>query len=119
MELVISGTGPSAFTAAVLDEMNRHVGPFSEKITWDTFHALDESKIVSRVLVLDVEKFAAGQGHSDSCNHDARGALVQHHYHASNWPSKHPRFKHPVYGEVEICTCKSISDCYFRSSLSA
>lgn len=31
------------------------------------------------------------------------GALVKHHYHASNWPSRHPRFRHPVYGEVERC----------------
>lgn len=98
---VISGTGPSAFTAAILHEMNRHSsGP---AITWDRFHEMDESKLVSRVLVLDVEAFAAGQGHSDSGNHNARGALVKHHYHASNWPSRHPRFRHPVYGEVERC----------------
>ncbi|KAJ4303967.1 hypothetical protein N0V88_001569 [Collariella sp. IMI 366227] len=100
---VISGTGPSAFTAAVLAEMNAAVPEGGEEITWDTFHAMDESKVVSRVLVLDVEKFAAGQGHSDSGNHNARGALVKHHYHASNWPSKHPRFSHPAYGEVERC----------------
>jgi hypothetical protein len=98
---VISGTGPSAFTATVLAEMNKHT--IGENITWDTFHAMDESKVVSRVLVLDVEKFAAGQGHSNSGNHNARGALVKHHYHASNWPFKHSRFKHPAYGEVEAC----------------
>ncbi|OIW35678.1 alpha-1,6-mannosyltransferase Och1 [Coniochaeta ligniaria NRRL 30616] len=98
---VISGTGPSAFTAAILQEMNRVSG--GHPITWDRFHEMDESKLVSRVLVLDVEAFAAGQGHSDSGNHNARGALVKHHYHASNWPSRHPRFRHPVYGEVERC----------------
>lgn len=98
---VISGTGPSAFTAAILQEMNRVSG--GRPITWDRFHEMDESKLVSRVLVLDVEAFAAGQGHSDSRNHNARGALVKHHYHASNWPSRHPRFRHPVYGEVERC----------------
>lgn len=75
----------------------------SPEVTWDTFHDLDESKIVSRVLVLDVEAFAAGQGHSDSGNHNSRGALVKHHYHASNWPSRHPRFNHPAYGPVEQC----------------
>ena len=106
-DAVISGTGPSAFTAAILNDMNKRTGTFGEKITWDAFHAIDESKLVRGVLVLDVEKFAAGQGHSDSGNHNARGALVKHHYHASNWPSKHPRFKHPVYGEVEQCNCKS------------
>ena len=102
---VISGTGPSAFTIALLKEMNRIKPPSmaSKEITWDNFHAMDESKVVSRVLVLDVEAFAAGQGHSDSGNHNARGALVKHHYHASNWPSKHPRYAHPVYGEVERC----------------
>jgi hypothetical protein len=30
------------------------------------------------VLVLDVEKFAAGQGHSNSGNHGSRSALVKH-----------------------------------------
>ncbi|KAF7558245.1 hypothetical protein G7Z17_g154 [Cylindrodendrum hubeiense] len=98
---VISGTGPSAFTDALIADMNKKSrGP---KITWDTFHNLDESKVVGRVLVLDIQAFCAGQGHSDSGNHDARGALVKHHYHASNWPSKHPRFLHPVYGQVENC----------------
>lgn len=100
---VISGTGPSAFTAAIIDEMNDNRPQGTAKITWDTFHDLDESKIVSRVLVLDVEAFAAGQGHSDSGNHNARGALVKHHYHASNWPSRHPRFAHPAYGSAERC----------------
>ncbi|KAK3939329.1 glycosyltransferase family 32 protein [Diplogelasinospora grovesii] len=101
---VISGTGPSAFTLAVLAEMNRVRGDSQgDEITWDKFHSMDESRLVSRILVLDVEAFAAGQGHSDSGNHNARGALVKHHYHASNWPSKHPRFSHPVYGEVERC----------------
>lgn len=98
---VITGTGPSAFTAAVLDEMNRATP--GGGVTWDAFHELDESKVVGRVLVLTVEAFCAGQGHSNSGNHGSRGALVKHHYHASNWPSKHPRFNHPAYGQVEEC----------------
>ncbi|KAI1102548.1 glycosyltransferase family 32 protein [Jackrogersella minutella] len=98
---VISGTGPSAFTVAILEEMNKSSGGIG--ITWDDFHDLDESKVVGGILVLDVEAFAAGQGHSDSGNHNARGALVKHHYHASNWPSRHPRFSHPIHGEVERC----------------
>jgi mannosyltransferase OCH1-like enzyme len=98
---VITGTGPSAFTAAVLAEMNKTTkGP---KVTWDMFHNMDESKVVGRVLVLTVEAFCAGQGHSDSGNHGSRGALVKHHYHASNWPSKHQRYRHPAYGQVEEC----------------
>ncbi|KAH8817076.1 nucleotide-diphospho-sugar transferase [Xylogone sp. PMI_703] len=97
---VISGTGPSAFTAAVLAEMSAKHG---SQVTWDSFHNLDESKLVGGVLVLTVEAFAAGQGHSDSGNHNSRGALVKHRYHASGWPSKHPRYRHPVYGEVERC----------------
>ncbi|KAM0200801.1 hypothetical protein ACHAPQ_008437 [Fusarium lateritium] len=98
---VISGTGPSAFTSALLEQMNRnHRGG---KVTWDLFHNMDESKVVGRVLVLDVEAFCAGQGHSNSGNHDSRGAMVKHHYHASNWPSKHPRYSHPAYGQVEDC----------------
>lgn len=100
---VIAGTGPSAFTGAVIRQMNMDRPKGTPDITWDMFHELDESKIVSRVLVLDVEAFAAGQGHSDSGNHNSRGALVKHHYHASNWPSRHPRFNHPAYGPVEQC----------------
>ncbi|KAK3318964.1 nucleotide-diphospho-sugar transferase [Apodospora peruviana] len=101
---IISGTGPSAFTNAIIADMNEHKdNPDQKNIEWNMFHDLGESKLVSRVLVLTVEAFAAGQGHSNSGNHDARAALVKHHYHASNWPSRHPRFKHPAYGEVEQC----------------
>jgi mannosyltransferase OCH1-like enzyme len=97
---VISGTGPSAFTTAVLAEMSIKIG---QEVTWDTFHNIPESKVVGGVLVLTVEAFAAGQGHSDSGNHNARTALVKHRYHASKWPTAHPRYKHPVYDEVERC----------------
>ena len=97
---VISGTGPSAFTNAVLAEMSVRHG---QTVNWDHFHNMAESKLVGGVLVLTVEAFAAGQGHSDSGNHNARTALVKHHYHASGWPTNHPRYNHPVYGEVEKC----------------
>lgn len=97
---VISGTGPSAFTNAILAEMSAKA---KKPIDWSHFHSISESKLVGGVLVLTVEAFAAGQGHSDSGNHDARAALVKHHYHASGWPTNHPRFNHPVYGEVEKC----------------
>ncbi|KAH6632305.1 nucleotide-diphospho-sugar transferase [Chaetomium tenue] len=100
---IISGTGPSAFTEAIMIEMDLHKEDPRTKIDWNLFHDLDESKVVSRVLVLTVEAFAAGQGHSHSGNHEARAALVRHHYHASNWPSRHPRYSHPAYGEVERC----------------
>jgi mannosyltransferase OCH1-like enzyme len=97
---VISGTGPSAFTTAVLAEMSVRNG---QEVTWETFHRMSESKLIGGVLVLTVEAFAAGQGHSDSGNHNSRTALVKHHYHASGWPVNHPRYNHPVYGEVERC----------------
>jgi mannosyltransferase OCH1-like enzyme len=98
---VISGTGPSAFTRAIIEQMNAQSQ--DKAVTWDLFHNLAESRIVSGILVLNVEAFAAGQGHSDSGNHDSRGALVKHHYHASGWPILHPRRNHPMYGEVEKC----------------
>ncbi|KAJ4301935.1 hypothetical protein N0V90_004031 [Kalmusia sp. IMI 367209] len=101
---VISGTGPSAFTDAVLAQMSAQNG--GKEVTWDPFHNLAESRLVNGILVLNVEAFAAGQGHSDSGNHDSRGALVKHHYHASGWPSLHPRRNHPMYGEVEKCNWK-------------
>lgn len=103
---VISGTGPSAFTKAILTDMSRREGRI---ITWKEFAALTESKLVGGVLVLTVEAFAAGQGHSDSGNHDTKHALVKHHYHASKWPESHPRYNHPVYGEVEKCNW--VKDC--------
>jgi mannosyltransferase OCH1-like enzyme len=97
---VLSGTGPSAFTAAILAEMSKTVGV---PVLWDQFSGLTEGKLVGGVLVLTVEAFAAGTGHSDSGNHGGKGAMVKHHFHASSWPTNHPRFKHPVYGEVEKC----------------
>jgi mannosyltransferase OCH1-like enzyme len=97
---VISGTGPSAFTRAILEEMSIRSG---RQVDWNCFHNLGESKLVEGILVLTVEAFAAGQGHSDSGNHNAKTALVKHHYHASGWPTNHPRYSHPVYGEVEQC----------------
>ncbi|KIH89805.1 glycosyl transferase [Sporothrix brasiliensis 5110] len=105
---IITGTGPSAFTNAILDHINRGRSG-KNLITWDYFHDMSESKLIGGVLALTVEAFAAGQGHSDSGNHDARAALVRHHYHASNWPSRHPRYRHPVYGEVEKCNW--VDDC--------
>lgn len=101
---VISGTGPSAFTEAVLEQMTAQ--NHGKKVTWDPFHNLVESRLINGILVLNVEAFAAGQGHSDSGNHDSRGALVKHHYHASGWPTLHPRHNHPMYGEVEKCNWK-------------
>lgn len=97
---VITGTGPSAFTDAILSEMSRTTG---QAVTWNTFHDIPESKVVGGFLVLTVEAFAAGQGHSDSGTHNSRNALVKHHYHASEWPKKHPRFYHPIFAEVERC----------------
>lgn len=97
---VLSGTGPSAFTEAILAEMSYTVG---EPVTWEDFHDLEESKMVGGVLVLPSEAFAAGTGHSQSGNHGGRAALVKHHFHASSWPSQHPRYRHPIYGEVERC----------------
>ncbi len=101
---VLSGTGPSAFTTAILSEMKAQTG--RKKIEWNTFHNMSEAKLIGRILVLTVEAFAAGQGHSNSGNHDSPKALVKHHYHASKWPDRHPRYSHPGYGMVEECNWK-------------
>jgi hypothetical protein len=97
---VLTGTGPSAFTSAILAEMSVTVG---SEISWSSFHNLFEAKLLGGVLVHTSEAFAAGTGHSDSGNHGGKGALIKHHFHASSWPTNHPRYKHPVYGEVEKC----------------
>lgn len=97
---VLSGTGPSAFTKAILTEMSISEG---RKIVWNDFHDLLDSQLVGGVLVLPSEAFAAGTGHSRSGNHKGSRALVKHHFHASSWTDKHQRFKHPVYDEIERC----------------
>ena len=97
---VLSGTGPSAFTQAILADMCLSAG---EEVTWATFHDMEESKLVGGVLVLTSQAFAAGTGHSQSGNHGGRAALVKHHFHASSWTTNHPRYKHPIYGEIERC----------------
>jgi hypothetical protein len=83
--------------------MSRNTG---RSIDWTYFHALDEPRFVGGILVLTVKAFAAGQGHSNSGFHNATEVLAKHHYHASGWPKKHPRFLHPVYREVELCNWK-------------
>jgi hypothetical protein len=98
---VLSGTGPSAFTSAILAEMAHQTG---HTLKWmDTFHNITEPRLIGNILVLTVEGFAAGQGHSHSHDHNHPQALVKHHYHASLWPSRHPRYSHPAYGIVEEC----------------
>ena len=72
-------------------------------MSWDYFHNITEPKLIGGVLVLTVRAFAAGQGHSNSASHNSTEALVKHHYHASRWPTRHPRYAHPVYREVELC----------------
>ncbi|KPM42700.1 hypothetical protein AK830_g3878 [Neonectria ditissima] len=100
---VIACSGPGVFTDAILQYMNekRTQGP---PITWDNFHHMYDAIQVSRVLVLPVQAFAAAQTHSRSGKtHKVPAALVKHHYGVSNWTSRHSRYKHPVYGEVERC----------------
>lgn len=99
-DAVLNGTGPSAFTNAILEEMS---SASRRSYTWDDFHGMTESKVVARTLVLPSEAFAAGTGHSNSGNHNGQGALVAHHFHASKWPKNHPRYSHPVFGPVESC----------------
>ena len=74
-----------------------------DSVTWEVFHDLTEAKLVGGVLVHTVEAFAAGSGHSNSGNHGSKSVLVKHHYHASSWPTNHPRYKHAIYGEIEKC----------------
>lgn len=47
----------SAFTNIVLAEMSKKTG---QKVAWDSFHALEEAKLVGGILVLPVATFAAG-----------------------------------------------------------
>lgn len=99
-DAVLSGTGPSAFTDAILAGMSEMAG---RTISWDEFHDIKESKLVEGVLVLPAEAFAASSGHSRSGTMQGRQALVKHWYHASMWPSQHHRYRHPLYQEVERC----------------
>jgi mannosyltransferase OCH1-like enzyme len=108
---VILGTGPSAFTGVILDEMSSQTG---QDVTWDDFHLLAEPKRVGNILVLTVDAFAAGQDHSNSGFHNSTAAMVKHHFHASTWDRKHSRYSHPAYGMLEECgwnsTCVKLWD---------
>jgi mannosyltransferase OCH1-like enzyme len=98
---VISGSGPTKFTQVILSEMTKKHG---EVVEWDTFHNMTEPKILGDILVLPVKAFAAGQGHSNSGSAYCPEANIKHHYHASKWPLTHPRYKHPIYGQLEDCS---------------
>ncbi|KAF5706933.1 glycosyltransferase family 32 [Fusarium mundagurra] len=77
---IIGNSGPGLFTKVIMQHMEKSN---SQKlpITWDIFHQMDQPKLVSRVLVLPVQAFAAGQTHSRSGKtHDVPAALVKHHY---------------------------------------
>ncbi|KAJ6783686.1 hypothetical protein PWT90_08044 [Aphanocladium album] len=56
---VITGTGPSASTKAVLNEKNKAQRDWRSEITWDTSHNLDEA--AGRVLMLSVEAFCTAK----------------------------------------------------------
>jgi mannosyltransferase OCH1-like enzyme len=101
---VISGSGPTKFTLAILSEMAKKQGSVVE---WNTFHNMTEPKLLGGVLVLPVKAFAAGQGHSNSGKAYCPEANIKHHYHASKWPLTHPRYKHPIFGQLEDCSWNS------------
>jgi hypothetical protein len=100
---IIKGTGPSAFTNAMLSEMSSKSG---HPVTWDSFHNLKEPKRVGNILVLTIDAFAAGQDHSGSGEQSSDAAMVKHHYHATGWTDSFSRYSHPAYGMVEECSWK-------------
>ena len=100
---VIKGTGPTAFTLAILAEMAAQTG---HAIDWDMFHHMDAPVLVENILVLTVDAFAAGQDHSHSGDYSSEAALVKHHYHATGWTDSFSRYSHPAYGMVEECGWK-------------
>jgi mannosyltransferase OCH1-like enzyme len=100
---VIKGTGPTAFTAAVLAEMAAQTG---HAIDWNMFHHMDTPVQVANILVLTIDAFAAGQEHSHSGDHSSEAAMVKHHYHATGWAENFSRYSHPAYGMVEECSWK-------------
>jgi mannosyltransferase OCH1-like enzyme len=98
---VIKGTGPTAFTEAMMGEMRRQTG--RSDLGWDEFHALKGPKKMGRILVLTIDAFAAGQDHSGSGSHESELAMVKHHYHATSWTDSFTRYSHPAYGMAEEC----------------
>lgn len=97
---VIAGTGPSAFTTAVLRRMSVVT---HRSIEWNEFHDLRDSKVIGGVLVLPAEAFAAGTLHSKSGTMLTDHALVRHLYGASAWTKSHKMHANPIYGAVEKC----------------
>ena len=98
---IIKGTGPSAFTSAILAEMSAQTG---HPVTWESFSHMTEPKRVANTLVLTINAFAAGQDHSNSGDHNSEAAMVRHHYHATPWTDSFQRYSHPAYGMVEECS---------------
>jgi mannosyltransferase OCH1-like enzyme len=98
---IIKGTGPSAFTSAMLAEMTAQTGA---SVNWDSFHHMTQPKRVGSILVLTIDAFAAGQEHSNSGLHTSEAAMVKHHYHATSWTDSFSRYSHPAYGMVEECS---------------
>jgi len=74
---VLEGTGPGAFTDAVMEVLSNDMG---RRVEWSEVQGLKEPKLFGDVLVLPINGFASGQKHSHSGDKEYGEALVKHHF---------------------------------------
>ncbi|KAM0794456.1 hypothetical protein BDR22DRAFT_895148 [Usnea florida] len=83
---VMNTTGPALFTEAVIEGLAHSTGT---NFTWHNLTGMTESRVVGDVLILPINAFGSGQGHSKSGSPDENTALVQHLFKGS-WKADHP-----------------------------
>lgn len=81
---VIANTGPRAFTQALLGYLSQSTGT---KVNYLNFTKITEPTLMDDILVLPINSFGSGQGHSGSGSPKAESALAQHLWRGS-WKEK-------------------------------
>ncbi|MCJ1373791.1 hypothetical protein MMC20_005021 [Loxospora ochrophaea] len=79
-------TGPAEFTAAVMESLSRSTGT---NVTWHNVTGITAPRLTGNVLILPINAFGSGQGHSNSGRPEEDSALVEHLFKDS-WKDDHP-----------------------------
>lgn len=83
-EDVIRNTGPRAFSQAIYSYLSKSTGT---KVDYHNFTGITEPALMEDILVLPINSFGSGQGHSGSGSPSDESALVQHLWKGS-WKKK-------------------------------
>ena len=82
---VLDTTGPAIFTESVFEVLSRSTGT---NFTHHNVTGLTKARLVDDILILPINAFGSGQGHSNSGSPDEESALVQHLFKGS-WKDDH------------------------------